>query len=55
MTEAEDEELICQSKVVGLIYDPPQEGFPHLAVIFIDGNLVLCESVGSVKEGEALI
>ena len=30
---AEDDEIINQSKVVGIVYDPPQEGFPIPAMI----------------------
>ena len=54
MTEEEDE-IVRQSKVVGIVYDPPQEGFPHLTAIFIDGKMVVCEPVQSIEEGEALI
>ena len=50
MTKEEDE-IVHQSQVVGLVYDPPQEGFPHLTAMFI----VFCEPVKSIEEGEALL
>ena len=54
MTEEEDE-IVRQSKIVGIVYDPPQKGFPHLAAIFVDGKMVVCEPVGSIEEAEAVI
>jgi hypothetical protein len=54
-SDAEDDELIRKSNVVGIIYDPPQQGFPHLTTIFIHGELVVCEPVSSMNDGEALM
>ena len=54
MTEEEDE-IVRQSKIVGIVYDPPQKGFPHLAAIFVHGKMVLCEPVCSIDEAEAFI
>ena len=54
MTE-EEAEILRQAEVVGTVYDPPQDGFPHLTAIFIDGKMVFCEPVQSFKEGEALL
>lgn len=46
------------SKFVGLVYDPPRAGFPHLAVMFNEADMtkaLVAQPVGSLDAGEALI
>ena len=46
------------SKFVGVVYDPPSAGFPHLAVMFDEkdmSNAMIAQPVDSIAAGENLI
>jgi hypothetical protein len=40
---------------MGVVYDPPRADLTHLAVMFVDGQVVACLPVGSIDEGEAFL
>ena len=40
---------------VGVVYNPPRAGFPYLAAVFMNGDLLHCETVATLAEGEALL
>ena len=40
---------------IGIVDEPPKTGLPHMAVMLIDGEIVMCEPVGSVEEGETFL
>jgi hypothetical protein len=40
---------------IGVVYDPPDPGLPHIAVVVMDGKVICAEAVESVKEGDALL
>ena len=37
------------------IYDPPTKGMPRLAVVISNGDVLACEVVQSIAEGEFLL
>jgi hypothetical protein len=39
-------------KTEAVVYYPPKEGCPFLAVIISDGRVLACEPVKSLSEGE---
>lgn len=42
--------------ISGVVYDPPKNGFPYLAVIFKpDGEVLVARAVPSLQAGEQLI
>lgn len=41
--------------VTATVYDPPLEGLPHMAVVFVDGEPAHVEPCGSRDDGENLI
>jgi hypothetical protein len=43
------------AEVFGVVYDPPRAGFPYLATVFMNGNLLHYEVVATLAEGEALL
>ncbi len=44
------------SKIEGVVYDPPKDGFPHLAVIFDpEGEVLISRSVPSREVGEQVL
>jgi hypothetical protein len=43
------------SKTAGAIYQPPQEGFPLLAVVFMDERILACQPATTIEEGNAMI
>jgi hypothetical protein len=43
------------AEVFGVVYDPPRAGFPYLAAVFMNGNLLHCEVVATLAEGETLL
>ena len=43
-------------KMTGIVYDPPKEGFPALAVVFgFDGDVLIASAVADRAEGEAML
>jgi hypothetical protein len=44
-----------ERKATAVVYYPPKEGCPYLAVIIRDGKILACEAVKSLTEGEALL
>jgi hypothetical protein len=36
----------------GVVYRPPALGFPHIAVIFVQGEIVSTQRTESLREGE---
>ena len=49
------DDIIELAGAIAAVYDPPEAGLPHLAVILVDGQSIACEAVDSVEEGEALL
>lgn len=44
------------AKIASIVYDPPAQGFPYLAVLFdVDGEVLVARAVPSREAGEALI
>lgn len=46
------------AKFVGVVYSPPADGFPHLAVMFNEKDMakaMIAEPVASLAAGEHLI
>jgi hypothetical protein len=43
------------SKTEGVIYRPPHEGLPYLAVVFMDDRILACQPTSSPEEGEAIL
>ncbi len=43
------------SEVIATVYDPPEDGQPYLAIIFMNGKVIFAEAVPSVKVGESLL
>lgn len=37
------------------VYQPPEPGLPHLAVVIAKGKVVACEPVKSAAEGKVLL
>ena len=43
-------------KMTGIVYDPPKEGMPTLAVVFgFDGDVLIARAVNDRAEGEAML
>jgi hypothetical protein len=42
-------------KTEAVVYYPPKEGCPFLAVIISDGRVLACEPVKSLREGEMVL
>jgi len=38
-----------------VVYRPPKDGCPYLAVIIVDGRVLACEPVASLAEGQAIL
>ena len=43
------------SKTESVIYHPPHEGLPYLAVVFMDDRLLACQPASTVEEGNAML
>lgn len=46
------------SKYIGVVYDPPASGFPHLAVLYDERDMtkvVVSQPVQSLQAGEAVL
>ncbi|MDY7536423.1 hypothetical protein RGV33_32905 [Pseudomonas sp. Bout1] len=39
----------------GVVYSPPGAGLPYIAVVLVDGEVLVSKTVSSIAAGEAMI
>jgi hypothetical protein len=43
------------SNIASVIYHPPEDGLPFLAVVFMDNRILACQPASTVEEGNVML